>query len=61
MRRAGYANAKQLADGAGIGYPAAWRIVNNKPVQAIHVSTLLLLAKAFRVKNPLTLLEYVPD
>lgn len=61
MRKRGWANAYQLAEGAGIGYPTAWRIVSDKPVQRVDADTLRNLGRAFGVKNPLHLLEYVDE
>lgn len=64
LRRAGIENAYQLAERAGIGYPAAVRIFAhleaNDALGRFDMRTLDTLAGLFRVK-PWSLLEYIPD
>lgn len=64
LKRAGIENAYQLAERAGIGYPAAVRIFAHMEagdaLGRFDMRTLNTLARVFRVK-PWTLLEYVPD
>ena len=63
LRRQGIENAHQLAERAGIGYPAATRIWKAKDGAALgrfDLRTLEALAVAFRVK-PWSLLRYEPD
>lgn len=61
MAQKGWENARQLALGAGIGYPAAWQIVLGGPVGRIDTQTLEKLTLAFGLASPWDLLEYVPD
>ena len=56
----GWANAHQLAVGAGISYPIAWRIMKDAPLERIEVATLETLARAFSLKSPWALLRYEP-
>lgn len=64
LRRAGIENAHQLAERAGIGYPAAVRIYahldSGDALGRFDMRTLNTLARTFGVK-PWTLLEYTPD
>jgi DNA-binding Xre family transcriptional regulator len=64
LKRAGWTNANRLAEGAGIGYPAADRIMKHvssgDPLGRFDMRTLDKLAKALGVK-PLALLRYIPD
>ena len=59
LARKGWTNARQLSIGAGIGYPAAWRIMQGEPLDRIDCHTLETLAKVFRAK-PLSLLKADP-
>lgn len=61
MARKGWNNASKLAVGAGLTYPTASRLVRGRPVKKIETATLETLAKAFGVKNPLTLLKHTPE
>ena len=61
MTRKGWKNASQLAIGAGLTYPTASRVVKARRVEKIETATLETLAKAFGVKNPLTLLKHVAE
>jgi hypothetical protein len=58
--RRGWLNAHQLALGAGISYPSAWRILKGEPVERIDVRTLEGLARAFKLESPWSLLEHRP-
>lgn len=58
MTRKGWTTAYQLAKHAGISRPGALRVLSGHPVERIDTATLLALAKAFGVKDPLSLLEY---
>ncbi len=58
MARRGIATAYALAKLAGISQPGAHRVLSGTPVERIDTAVLLSLAKAFGVRNPLTLLEY---
>jgi hypothetical protein len=61
LKRAGIENAHQLAERAGIGYPAAVRIFaaaeGNKALGRFDMRTLEKLAVLFRVK-PFSLLTH---
>ncbi len=59
----GWSNARQLAAGAKIGYPTAWRIVKGVPFDRPDSRVLTALCKAFGVKRAdwHTLLEWHPD
>lgn len=63
LKRAGIENAYQLAERAGIGYPAAVRIFahleRDDPLGRFDLRTLERLAVLFRVK-PWSLLAYEP-
>lgn len=58
MTRKGWPTAYRLAAEAGISRPAASRLLSGDPVERIDTAMLLALAKAFGVRNPLTLLEF---
>lgn len=58
MERHGVSTAYALAKLAGISQPGAHRVLNGAPVERIDTAMLLALAKAFGVRNPLTLLEF---
>lgn len=62
-QKAGINNAHQLASASGISYPTAWRLWQDtqEPVSRIDTTTLMALAGVLKVKNPLSLLEYVAD
>lgn len=60
MARRGWQNASQLATGAGLTSPAAYRVVAGEPLERIDVGILEKLAREFRVK-PWQLLEYTPS
>lgn len=60
MKRHGWENANQLAKGADIPPPLAYRLLSGDRLDRIEVATLEKLARVFRVK-PWTLLEYVAD
>jgi hypothetical protein len=61
MARKGWKNASQLAIGAGLTYPTASRVVKANPVAKIETATLETLARAFGVRNPLSLLKHTPE
>lgn len=61
MDRCGIGTAYALAKRAEISQPGAHRVLSGAPVERIDTAMLLALAKAFGVKNPLTLLESRPD
>lgn len=66
LKRAGITNAHQLAERAGIGYPAAVRIFThmeaNDDLGRFDLRTLERLHEAFgRKGQPWSLLEYTPD
>jgi hypothetical protein len=57
----GWTNAHQLALGAGISYPIAWRIMgSDAPLERIETATLAKLARAFGLKTPWALLRVEP-
>lgn len=58
MTRCSLTTAYALAKLAGISQPGAARVLNGAPVERIDAAVLLALAKAFGVRNPLSLLEY---
>jgi hypothetical protein len=64
LKRAGIENAHQLAERAGLGYPAAVRIFAHMEAKdalgRFDMRTLNTLARLFRVK-PWALLEHTPD
>lgn len=60
MKKRGWTNANQLADGAGLTKPAAYRVVAGEPLERIEVATLEALARAFKVK-PWALLEWTEE
>lgn len=60
MKRRGWTNANQLAKGAGIPAPLAYRVLSGEPLERIEVATLETLARVFGVK-PWTLLEHTPE
>jgi len=60
MAKKGLENASQLAAGAGITPPVAYRVLRREAVERIEAATLEKLARYFRVK-PWALLEYTPD
>lgn len=61
MLARGFGTAYQLAKEAEISRPAALRVLSGAPVERIDTALLLALARAFRVRNPLALLEYRAD
>lgn len=65
LKRAGIENAHQLAERAGIGYPAAVRIFahveRDDTLGRFDLRTLEKLAVLFKLKQPWTLLEYIAD
>jgi DNA-binding Xre family transcriptional regulator len=65
LRKQGIENAHQLAERAGIGYPAAVRIFahldGDDPLGRFDLRTLEKLAVALNVKRPFSLLSYEPD
>lgn len=61
MATRGWTNARQLAQGAGISYPAAWAIAQGGAIGRVDVRTLEALTKAFRLREPWALLDYVED
>lgn len=60
MKRRGWTNANQLAKGADIPPPLAYRVLSGEPLERIEVATLEKLARVFAVK-PWTLLVHKPD
>lgn len=54
----GWTNAHQLAIGAGISYPIAWRIMKDAPVERIDVVTVEKLMTAFDLTSPWSVLRY---
>lgn len=60
MKRKRWKNANQLAKGADIPPPLAYRVLAGEPLDRIEVATLEKLARVFGVK-PWTLLEHTPD
>lgn len=67
MDRKGWQNANQLAEGADIPPPLAYRVLAGEPLERIEVRTLERLALAFGLtdskgrKAIWQLLEYIPD
>lgn len=61
MLARGWTTAYQLAKHANISRPGALRLLSGHPVERIDVTTLEAVARALRVRNPLALLEYIPD
>lgn len=59
MKERGWSNASQLAVGAGMTKPAAYRVVASEPLERIDVATLEKLAHVFKC-SPWALLEYKP-
>ena len=57
MKERGWSNASQLAAGAGMTKPAAYRVVAGEPLERIDVATLETLAHVFKC-SPWSLLEY---
>lgn len=57
MKRRGWENANQLAKGADIPPPLAYRVLSGEPLERIEVATLEKLAGVFRVK-PWSLLSH---
>ena len=57
----GWANAYQLAKGAGITQPVAARVLSDEPIERVDVATLETLTRVFRLKSPWSLLDYRPD
>lgn len=60
LRKHDIPNASQLAIFAGLTYPTAARVLRPGPVKRFETVTLELLALAFGVRNPLTLLRHEP-
>lgn len=60
MKRKRWENANQLAKGADIPPPLAYRVLSGEPLERIEVATLEKLARVFGVK-PWALLEHVSD
>lgn len=60
MLARGWANARQLSQGAHISYPAAWAIAQGGAIGRIDVHTWEALADAFGVEL-CELIERVPD
>lgn len=63
LKDRGWTNANQLAAGADIGYPAAWRIMhcidNDEPMARLDGETHHALLAAFKLqRTPWALLEY---
>ena len=58
MDRKGWTNARQLALGADIGYPAAWAIQQGAAIGKLDSGTLDALVRAFGLNDPWTLLRY---
>lgn len=54
----GVRTAYELAKRANISRPGALRVLSGHPVERIDVATLLAIAEAFDVDDPLSLLAY---
>jgi DNA-binding Xre family transcriptional regulator len=59
MEERGWSNANQLAAGAGMTKPAAYRVFAGEPLDRIDVATLERLARVFKC-SPWSLLDYKP-
>lgn len=54
----GLANANMLHEFTGLTVPTAYNLLRGEPLKRVDVSTLDTLVRAFKVRHPLTLLEY---
>lgn len=61
MRARGWTTAYQLAKAANISKPGAARVLSGHPVERIDANVLSAIATAFKVRNPLSLLEWRED
>ena len=59
MQARGWTNASQLAEHTKLSKPAAYRVLESKPLKRIDIATLEELARVFRC-SPWDLLTYRP-